>query len=107
MFLEDFGMLLRSCSGSLSRLLAEQFTGVSNAFVLVRVWRAPRADVGRYLSHHLLVVTTEDQVSLLVDLQLHAGGQQYFDGVRIAQGEGCDLAFDVGAVAGASDIQLA
>ncbi len=43
---------------------------------------------------------------LLIDLEIHAVGQQDLDGVRIAQREGGDLALDVGAVADADDIQL-
>src|ERR1700721_3906134 len=44
---------------------------------------------------------------LLVDLQIHALGQQQFDGVRVAQSEGSDLALYVGAIAGAGDVELA
>ncbi len=43
---------------------------------------------------------------LLVDLQVHTVRQQNFDRMRVAQHERGDLAFDVGAVAGAHNVQL-
>ena len=43
---------------------------------------------------------------LLVDLQIHAVGQQHLDRMRVAQRERGDLALDVGAVADADDVQF-
>ena len=107
-FLEDLApftsLLLRA---GLADLLAQHFAGVADALVLVRIGRAQRADIGRHLAQHLLVVAGQHQVRLLVDLQIDAVGQQNFDGVRIAERERRDLALDVGAVADADDVELA
>src|SRR5271165_6176888 len=101
-FLEDFAILLRSCrsTGSgLADLLAQGLTGVPHTLVLVRIGRAEGPNVCGYLTDHLLVVSAEHQVGLLVDLKLDPGRQQNLDGMRIAKGKSRDVALDVGALA--------
>src|SRR5215469_5120753 len=105
-FLDDFAILLRSCGSSagLAGLLAEHFARVADAFVLVWIGRAQRADVGGHLPQNLLVVPGENEMGLFVDLHIDAIGKQKLDRMGVAQGEGGDFALDVGAVAGACDV---
>src|SRR5579864_7051503 len=108
-FLEDFAILLCSCRPAcpgLADLLAQEFAGVPDALVLVWVGRTQCPDIRGYLADHLLVISTEHQVGLLVDLELDSGRQQNLNGVRIAQRESGDVTLHVGAIAHARDIQL-
>src|SRR5579859_8039132 len=104
MFFESFAIgssrLLGGRAG-LAYLLAQRFAGIADSLVLIRIGRTQRADIRGDLPHQLLVVTTQDEMCLLIDLQVDALGQQHFDRMRIAQRECRNFAFDVGAVSDA------
>src|ERR1035441_7335669 len=100
------GSLLTSTGAGLADLLAQDFAGITDTLVLIRIGLAQRPDVSRHLAQQLTIVARQNQVSLFIDLQIHAVRQQQFDGVGVAQRENRDAPSDVGAVTDADDIEF-
>src|SRR5882724_3041746 len=87
--------LLTSRRAGLTDLLTQRFARIPHALVLVGIRRTQRAHVGGDLPQKLAIRTRQHQVRLFVDLHVDPVRQIKLDGVRIAQSEGGDAAFDV------------
>src|ERR1019366_8968680 len=85
---------------------------VADALVLIWVRLTQAPDIGRHLAEQLAVIAAQLQAERLaaglrrLDLQIHAGGEQNLDRVRVPQRERGDLSLDFGAVADAMDLQV-
>src|SRR4029450_9433228 len=71
----------------LSGLLLQDFTGVTDALLLVRVRLAHLPDVGGDLADQLAVDAGDGHVRLLVDRDVDPGGDVEHDRVRVAERE--------------------
>src|SRR5437016_5700701 len=83
--------LLASRAG-LAGLLAQYFAGITDALILIRIRRPQGANVRRYLPHRLPVKARYNHMGKLVDLDIHSSRHHHFDGMRITEREGRDLA---------------
>src|SRR3954470_3358099 len=98
-------VLLACC---LTRLAADHFVGVLDAFALVRIGLAQRADFGGGLSDFLLVDAGDgDGAGLRFDGDVDAFLNREAHRMRVAEGEDNFLPLHFGAVADADDIELA
>src|SRR5881227_1298251 len=83
----------------LTCLAANHFVGVLDAFALVRIGLAQRADFGGGLSDFLLVDSGDGDVAGLgLDGDVDAFRNRETDRMRVAEGEDDFLPFDFGAV---------
>src|SRR5216684_5871090 len=97
---------LLSCC--LTRLAANHFIGVLDAFALVRVGLAERADLGSGLTDFLLVDAGDrDVAALRLDDDLDPCRDRETHRMRVTELEDDFLPFDLGAVADTNDVELA
>src|SRR3954470_16223304 len=98
-------VLLACC---LTRLAADHFVGVLDAFALVRIGLAQRADFGGGLSDLLLVDAGDgDVIGLRLDGDVDAFRNRETNRMRVAEGKDHFLPLDFGTVADADDVELA
>src|SRR3954447_7650490 len=92
----------------LTRLAADHFVGVLDAFALVRIGLAQRADFGGGLSDLLLVDAGDgDVIGLRLDGDVDAFRNRETNRMRVAEGKDHFLPLDFGTVADADDVELA
>src|SRR5258706_168149 len=90
----------------LARLLLQHFARVADPLLLVGIRLAQAADVRRHLTNELTIDARDRDVRLLLDRDVDPRRDVEDDCVRIAEREDDLLAFDLGAVADADDIEL-
>src|SRR5271157_11372 len=95
-----------SLGARLARLLLQTLAGDADVLLLVRVWRTQRANVRGHLADLRLVRAAHHDVRLLFDRNLNAIGNGKLDGVGLAEGESHGLAFQLGAIADAHDVEI-
>src|SRR3954463_7361091 len=103
----DYPALVLLARG-LTRLAANDFVGVLDAFALVRIGLAERTDLGGGLSDFLLVDAGDGDV---VGFRLDGDVDPFRDGeahrMRVSQREHHFLPLDLGTIADADDVELA
>src|ERR1700738_470002 len=100
---------LRRAAGlraSLASLLLQALARDANAFLLVGVGRAQRANIRGHLADLPLVRAADHEMRLLVDRDLNALGNLELDGMRFAERESNRFALELRAVANADDVQV-
>jgi len=98
--------LLAPRSG-LAGFLAQRFARITHTLIFVRIRRPQRSNLRRDVTDRLAIVSTHNQMRLLIHFQIDARRQNHLDRMRIAQRESSDPALHVAAVTDPEDRKLA